>query len=94
VHQETAHEPPLDTVATDGFRIYASVFDPSRPKRDPPSRIPAAGVRAPLFAWAPWEAPTRRMEPKAGTGRIRAAFHALPDRVGAPAAALGDRHAR
>ena len=86
VHQETAHDPPLDTVATEGFRIYAFAVDPSRPKRAPLSRLPAAGSQASLFTWSPWDQPRSRMEPKAGIDTIRAAFRALPDRM--------DRHAR
>ena len=41
--RRSAHDPPLDTVATDGFRIYAFAVDPSHPKRAPLSRLPAAG---------------------------------------------------
>ncbi len=89
LHQESEHEPPLDTVATEGFRIYAFAADPSRPKRAPLSRLPAAGVTAPLYAWARWDAPKSRMEPKAGVARIRAALRALPDRVAPPAGGLG-----
>jgi hypothetical protein len=82
LHQERAHEPPLDTVATDGFRIYVFAVDPSRPKRAPLSRLPAAGSPSPLFTWTAWDTPPRsRMVPKAGNGAIRDAFRALPDRV-------------
>jgi hypothetical protein len=93
LHQETAHEPPLDTIATPGFRIYAFVVDPERPKRSPLSRLPAAGVKAPLYSWEPWETPRYRMEPKAGTPRIRAAFNALSDRIATPAETNGAVHA-
>ena len=55
LHQVMAHEPPLDTVATDGFRIYAFAVDPSRPKRAPLSRLPAAGSPSPLFTWTAWD---------------------------------------
>jgi len=94
LHQDTAHPPPLETVVSEGFRIYAFTIDPSHPKRDPLARLPATGVTAPLYAWAPWEAPTYRMEPKAGAGRIRAAFDAIPDEAGAFSVAPGDGHAR
>jgi len=93
VHQETAHEPPLDTVATEGFRIYAFAVDAKHPRLRPRSRLPAAGVAAPLYAWAPWEAPKFRTEPKAGIDAIRAAVRALPDRAVPPAGASGDDHA-
>jgi hypothetical protein len=81
LHQETEHEPPLDSIATEGFRIYVFTADPSHPKRAPLSRLPAAGVKAPLYAWAPWDMPKSRTEPKAGVDRIRTALRALPDRV-------------
>jgi tetratricopeptide (TPR) repeat protein len=81
LHQETAHEPPLDSVVTEGFRIYAFAADPSRPKRAPVSRLPAAGATAPFYSWAPWDVPKSHMEPKAGVAQIRAALRALPDRV-------------
>lgn len=81
LHQETAHEPPLDTDATAGFRIYAFAVDPSRPKRGPLSRLPAAGSPAVLFTWAPWDSVRSRMEPKAGVEAIRDALRALPDRM-------------
>jgi hypothetical protein len=81
LHQETEHEPPLDSVVTEGFRIYAFAADPSRPKRAPVSRLPAAGATAPLYSWAPWDVPKSHMEPKAGVAQISAALRALPDRV-------------
>jgi hypothetical protein len=90
LHQETEHEQPLDTVATDGFRIYAFAYDPSRPKRGPLSRLPAAGTTPPLYTWDPWDVPTFRTEPKAGFETIRATLDALPDR---PTAAAGGVHA-
>jgi hypothetical protein len=93
VHQETMHEPPLDTVKTEGFRIYAFAADPKHPRRSPLSRTPAAGVAAPLFAWATWEVPRFRTEPKAGVETIRAALQSLPDRALPPAEASGDGHA-
>jgi hypothetical protein len=89
LHQESEHEAPLDTVAIEGFRIYAFAFDPSRSKRGPLSRLPAAGVIAPLYAWAPWDEPKSRTEPKAGFETIRATLHALPDRPARPAAGTG-----
>ena len=89
LHQDSEHEPPLDTVATEGFRIYAFAADPSHPKRAPLSRLPAAGAMAPLYAWAPWDAPKSHMEPKAGVAQIRAALRALPDRVAPPAGGRG-----
>jgi hypothetical protein len=89
LHQESEHGPPLDTVATEGFRVYAFTADPSHPKRAPLSRLPAAGATAPLYAWAPWEVPQSHMEPKAGVGQIRATLRALPDRVVPPAGAPG-----
>ncbi len=93
LHQETDHEPPLDTVATEGFRIYAFAADPSHPKRGPLSRLPAAKLTAPLYSWAPWDVPKYRTEPKAGVAPIRATLRALPDRVSSPAGVSGDRHA-
>jgi hypothetical protein len=94
LHQETAHEPPFDTVTTDGFRIYAFAIDPTHPKRGPLSRLPGAGAAAPPFAWRPWEAPRYRTEPKAGLARVRAAFGALPDRLSRPALSSGAHDAR
>ena len=94
LHQETEHEPPLDTVATEGFRIYTFAADPTHPKRRPLSCLPAAGTTAPLYAWTPWDVPKSHMEPKAGVPQIRAAFGALPDRLPPPAAGSGDHHAR
>ncbi len=94
VHQEVEHDSPLDTVATDGFRIYAFALDPSSPARKPLSRIPAAGAKAPLYVWAPWDEPSYRVEPKAGADRIRAALLALPDRAARPIGAKGVEHAR
>jgi hypothetical protein len=93
LHQETVHEQPLDTVATEGFRIYAFAIDPSRPSRAPSSRIPSAGVTPPIYAWAPWETPTYRMEPKAGTAAIQSALRALPDRIESTDVTAGDGHA-
>ncbi len=82
LHQETRHEPPLDTITTAGLRVYAFAIDPSHPDNPPMSRLPAAGLRAPLYAWAPWEVPRYRTEPKAGLARIRAALDAIADRAG------------
>jgi len=65
---------------TAGFRFYASACDRTQPSKGPLSRIPQAGVRGPLYAWPTWETPSYKTEPKAGVGRIGAAFHALPDR--------------
>ena len=93
VHQETVHEPPLDTVATEGFRIYALASDPTHPRRGPRSRIPEAGVAAPLFVWQTWETPRFKTEPKAGVGAIQTALDAIPDRPLPPAGASGDSHA-
>jgi hypothetical protein len=93
IHQETVHDPPLDTIATDGIRIYAFAIDPQRPKRAPLSRVPAPGATAPLYTWATWEAPQYRTERKAGFERIRAAFNALPDRAVPRAAPPGGGHA-
>jgi len=94
LHQVDVHGPPLDTVVTEGFRIYAFAIDPSRPKRAPLSRIPAAGATAPLTTWAAWDAPRTFMEPKAGWDRIRSGLWAIPDRGGPPAVGAGDDHAR
>jgi hypothetical protein len=93
LHQETEHDPPLDTIATEGFRIYAFAIDNEHPKRGPLSRLPAAGATAPLITWDRWDAPHFRTEPKAGVARIRAAFDALPDLIVPPAGATGDVHA-
>jgi hypothetical protein len=93
LHQESKHAPPLDTIATEGFRIYAFAADPQHPKRNPLSRLPATGVTAPLYTWAPWEAPKFRTEPKAGVATIRAALRAIPDRAVRPAGAPGEDHA-
>ena len=89
VHQETTHEGPLDTVATEGFRIYALTADPKHRKRSPRSRLPEAGAVAPLYTWAPWEAPQFRTEPKAGIKTIRATLLAIPDRAESPPAVPG-----
>jgi hypothetical protein len=93
VHQEAEHEPPLDTVVTDGFRIYAFALDPSNPTRRPLSRLPGAGVTAPLYVWATWDQPKYHTEPKAGADRIRATLESLPDRAGPPLGVSGDKHA-
>ena len=86
LHQESVHGPPLDTVATEGFRIYAFAVDPSRPTRGPLARLPASGPPAAPFTWSPWEAPRVHREPKAGFDKIRATLLAIPDRM--------ERHAR
>jgi hypothetical protein len=83
IHQETEHEAPLDTIETAGFRFYVSACDRAHPSKGPFSRIPQGGVRGPLYAWPTWETPSYKTEPKAGVGRIGAAFRALPDRPGA-----------
>jgi hypothetical protein len=79
VHQESEHAPPLDTVETEGFRIYAFALDPGEPRRAPVSRLPASG-EARLFTWPSWEVPSYRTEPKRGFEAIRRAFRAIPDR--------------
>ena len=89
VHQEGPHDPPLDTLVTDGFRVYAFGIDRKRPERRPVSRIPAEGVTARLYAWDSWETPRYHMEPKAGAAKIREAFTALPDRIAPPAGVVG-----
>ena len=94
LHQETQHDPPLDTIATDGFRIYAFAVDPGSHGRKPLSRLPAAGEIAPTFAWEPWEVPRYRTEPKYGVGAIRDALNAIPDRIVPPVKAAGDADAR
>jgi hypothetical protein len=92
VHQEVPHDPPLDTLATEGFRIYAFAIDRRRPEKPPVSRIPGADATAPLYSWEGWETPKYRMQPKAGIGRIREAFAALPDTIEpAPVAAGAHR---
>jgi len=94
LHQDVVHAPPLSTVVTDGFRFYAFAIDPSHPKRGPLARLPGAGVAATPYAWAPWEVPTYRTEPKGGAGRIRAAFDAIPEEAGDRAVPPRDDHAR
>ncbi len=94
LHQLTAHEPPYDTIETPGFRIYAMTVDPGHPERPPQSRIPAKGVRAPLYSWPGWEVPRYRTEAKAGVPKVRAAFDAISDRVGAGEPASGGERAR
>jgi tetratricopeptide (TPR) repeat protein len=81
LHQVAKHEPPLDTKTTDGFRVYAFAVDPSDPGRPPLSRLPAAGAKAPLYAWKTWDVPGSRTEPKQGTARIREAMNAIRDRI-------------
>jgi hypothetical protein len=93
LHQESVHEQPLDTVVTEGFRIYAFATDPSRPSRAPSSRIPSTGVTPPNYAWAPWERPSYRMEPKAGIATVQSAFRTFPDRIDPAGATAGDGHA-
>jgi hypothetical protein len=73
LHQETAHAPPLDTVVTDGFRIYAFALDPRDPSAPPVSRFPSGGP-APLFTWPGWEVPAYRTETKRGIDAVRRAF--------------------
>jgi hypothetical protein len=73
LHQETAHPPPLDTVVTDGFRIYAFAFDPREPSAPPASRLPESGTPV-LFRWPLWEVPAYRTEPKRGIDAVRRAF--------------------
>jgi hypothetical protein len=93
LHQETVHEAPLDTVRTEGIRVYAFTVDRRHPDRRPLSRLPAAGFKAPLYAWEPWDTPRYVMEPKAGAARIREAYDALPDRIAAPSGVPGAAHA-
>jgi hypothetical protein len=94
LHQEAPHDPPLDTIATDGFRIYAFAIDAKSSGHKPLSRLPAAGGVAPNYAWEPWEAPRFRTEPKAGVGAIRDALSAIPDRIIPPTKAAGAVDAR
>jgi hypothetical protein len=78
LHQVAGHAPPLDTVATQGFRIYAFTLDTTDPARKPVSRLPSSG-RAPQFTWKPWEMPRYRTELKHGADAIRSAWAAIPD---------------
>jgi hypothetical protein len=94
LHQETRHDPPFDTIATDGFRIYAFVLDPRRPGRKPYSRLPASDTIAPIYAWGTWETPRYRTEPKHGVAAIRDALNAIPDRIVPPVEASGDGDGR
>jgi hypothetical protein len=81
LHREAEDDPSSGTVETGGFRIYAFAVDPSEPSRGPISRLPAAGVRAPLYTWSTWETPRYRTEPKRGIDRVRATLRAIPDEV-------------
>jgi hypothetical protein len=94
LHQETEHDPPLDTTATDGLRFYAFAVDRGNPGRKPLSRLPAAGSMAPPYTWAAWDVPKYRTEPKHGVGLIRDALNAIPDRIVPPAPANGGADAR
>ena len=93
LHQETQHEQPLDTIKTEGIRIYAFAVDRRHPGRRPLSRLPASGVKAPLYSWEPWDTPRYVMEPKAGVDRIRAAWNAVPDRIAVTSGVPGAAHA-
>ena len=74
LHQTTEHDAPLDTVATEGFRFYAFAEGPGGA-----SRLPAEGIKAPLYTWPTWEEPRYRTRPKAGWGALRDAWKAIPD---------------
>jgi hypothetical protein len=89
LHQETEHDPPFDTIKTDGFRIYAFAVDPRRLGRKPLSRLPALDAVAPIYAWETWEVPRYRTEPKRGVATIRDALNAIPDRVVPPVESPG-----
>jgi hypothetical protein len=81
LHQTTEHDQPLDTVATDGFRLYAFSIDPAHPERKPLASLPRTEAPAPLYAWPTWETPRFRTMPKRGIDKLRAGWQALPDRV-------------
>ncbi|HEX4824604.1 MAG TPA: hypothetical protein VFV19_09830 [Candidatus Polarisedimenticolaceae bacterium] len=70
LHQTTEHDAPLDTVVTDGFRFYAFADK---------SRLPAEGVKAPLYTWPTWDVPKYRTRRKAGLDALREAWKAIPD---------------
>lgn len=84
LHQEREHEPPFDTVATDGFRIYAFAALRDRPGQGSESLLPAPGTASPVFAWPHWNEPKFRIDWKLGVDRVREAERAIPTWV-APA---------
>jgi hypothetical protein len=55
------------TVETPGFRFYVFSFDRSKGGADAVDRLPERWSDAPLYEWARWNEPKRRLEPKAGT---------------------------
>lgn len=73
LHQESAHDPPFDTVATDGFRITILKLDRETKKAAPtiPTPLP--------FAWRGWETPRYKSEAKDGASAVREAFEAILD---------------
>jgi len=81
LHQPAVHDPPFDTIATDGLRIYAFARDPASAARKPLSRLPAAGDPAPLFTWERWDVPRYRSELKHGAAAIRDGLRRIPDPV-------------
>ncbi len=79
------------TVETKGFGIYAFAVDPSRPGRGPLSRLPAEGSHPAPYLWPGWEQPRYFVERKRGLAVLAQAMAGIPDRVGGPAGAAGDR---
>jgi len=79
-------EAGLETIATEGFRIYAFALDPEDPDAGPLDRLPAAGAVPDPYLWQGWEEPRYVLERKLGLEELRKAMEGIPDPL-RPAAA-------
>jgi len=68
-----------ETVATEGFRIYAYSFRTDGERHPLVDRLPAPGSPAALYQWPAWDEPKFRMEPKEGARAVAAAMKELAD---------------
>ena len=67
------------TTETPGFRFYVFSFDPGKSGAGAVDRLPDGWRDAPLYEWARWSEPKRRLEPKAGTALLGQTMKSLSD---------------
>jgi len=67
------------TIETPGFRFYVFSFDRRRSGAGAVDRLPDGWREAPLYEWARWSEPRRRLEPKAGTALLGRTMKSLTD---------------
>lgn len=65
------------TAETEGFRFYVFSFDRGKRGAGPVDRLHDRWGDAPLYQWAVWNEPRRRLEPKAGTAHLAETMRTL-----------------